>query len=63
MLVFLLFKKESESDYKLNYYVGKTDDNLNAISFESSCEIEKIIRVIAIDPKDRHIKRQAFACQ
>ena len=53
------FKKLSKtlgSDYKLNYYVGETDDDLNAISFESSCEIEKIIRVIAIEPKDRYKK-------
>ena len=53
------FKKLSKTlgeDYKLNYYVGETDDDLNAISFESSCEIEKIIRVIAIDPKDRYKK-------
>ena len=43
-------------DYKLNYYIGETDDDLNAISFESTCEIEKVIRVIAIDPKDRYKK-------
>lgn len=53
------FKKLGKTlgeDYKLNYYIGETDDDLNAISFESSCEIEKIIRVIAIDPKDRYKK-------
>ncbi len=43
-------------DYKLNYYIGETDDDLNAILFESTCEIEKVIRVIAIDPKDRYKK-------
>ena len=50
-------KEQAEKYFKkLYYYVGETDDDLNAISFESSCEIEKIIRVIAIDPRDRYKK-------
>ena len=37
------------SDYKLNYYEVDTDDDLRDITFTSSCEIEKIIRLIALE--------------
>ena len=37
------------SDYKLNYYEVDTDDDLKDITFSSSCEIEKIIRLIALE--------------
>lgn len=38
-----------ESDYKLNYYEVDTDDELRDITFSSTCEIEKIIRLIALE--------------
>ena len=37
------------SDYKLNYYEVDTDDELRDITFSSTCEIEKIIRLIALE--------------
>lgn len=37
------------SDYKLNYYEVDTDDELRDITFFSICEIEKIIRLIALE--------------
>ena len=37
------------SDYKLNYYEVDTDDELKDITFSSTCEIEKIIRLIALE--------------
>lgn len=37
------------SDYKLNYYEVDTDDKLRDITFSSTCEIEKIIRLIALE--------------
>lgn len=37
------------SDYKLNYYEVDTDDELRDITFSSTCEIEKIIRIIALE--------------
>ena len=37
------------SDYKLNYYEVDTDDDLRDITFSSTCEIEKIIRLIALE--------------
>ena len=37
------------SDYKLNYYKVDTDDELKDITFSSTCEIEKIIRLIALE--------------
>lgn len=45
------------SDYKLNYYEVDTDDDLKDITFTSTCEIEKIIRLIALD-KDKFDKRK-----
>ena len=43
------------SDYKLNYYEVDTDDDLRDITISSTCEIEKIIRLIALD-KDKFDK-------
>ena len=40
---------------KLNYYEVDTDDDLRDITFSSTCEIEKIIRLIALD-KDKFDK-------
>ena len=37
------------SDYKLNYYEVDTDEELKDITFSSTCEIEKIIRLIALE--------------
>jgi site-specific DNA recombinase len=37
------------SDYKLNYYEVDTDDELRDITLSSTCEIEKIIRLIALE--------------
>lgn len=37
------------SDYKLNYYEVDTNDELKDITFSSTCEIEKIIRLIALE--------------
>lgn len=37
------------SDYKLNYYEVDTDDELRDITFSSTCEMEKIIRLIALE--------------
>ena len=45
------------SDYKLNYYEVDTDDDLKDITFSSTCEIEKIIRLIALD-KDKFDKNK-----
>ena len=45
------------SDYKLNYYEIDTDDDLKDITFPSTCEIEKIIRLIALD-KDKFNKNK-----
>lgn len=43
------------SDYRLNYYLLDTDDDLKKLSFESKYEIEKIIRIIIIrDEKFRN---------
>ena len=45
------------SDYKFNYYVIDTDDDLKNIKFSSDVEIEKIIRLIALKP-DKKYKNQ-----
>ena len=45
------------SDYKFNYYVIDTDDDLKNINFYSEIEIEKIIRLIALKP-DKRFKNQ-----
>ena len=45
------------SDYKFNYYVIDTDDDLKNIVFSSEIEIEKIIRLIALKP-DKRFKNQ-----
>lgn len=45
------------SDYKFNYYVIDTDDDLKNIKFSSDVEIEKIIRLIALKP-DKRFKNQ-----
>ena len=37
------------SDYKLNYYEVDTNDELKDITFSSTCEIEIIIRLIALE--------------
>ena len=44
------------SDYKLNYYEVDTDDDLKDINFTSTCEIEKIIRLIALENNDKFDK-------
>ena len=41
------------SDYKLNYYEIETNDDLTDLGFDSTNEIEKIIRVIAINNKEK----------
>ena len=41
------------SDYKFNYYVIDTDDDLKNIKFSSDVEIEKIVRLIALKPDKR----------
>lgn len=45
------------SDYKFNYYVIDTDDDLKNIKFSSDVEIEKIVRLIALKP-DKRFKNQ-----
>ena len=49
------------SDYKLNYYEVDTDDDLKDITFSSTCEIEKIIRLIALDKDDKFDKNLKLA--
>ena len=41
------------SDYKLNYYEIETNDDLTDLGFDSTNEIDKIIRVIAINNKEK----------
>lgn len=45
------------SNYKFNYYVIDTDDDLKNIKFSSDVEIEKIVRLIALKP-DKRFKNQ-----
>ena len=40
-----------EKDYNLNYYLVNTDNEMKNIGFNPDNEIEKIIRVIAINDK------------
>ena len=42
------------SDYKLNYYFVEPDDDLSDISFSSNVDIEKIVRIIAINDKKKY---------
>ena len=42
------------SDYKLNYYFVEPDDDLSDISFSSNADIEKIVRIIAINDKKKY---------
>lgn len=42
------------SDYKLNYYFVESDDDLSDISFSSNVDIEKIVRIIAINDKKKY---------
>ena len=42
------------SDYKLNYYFVEPDDDLSNISFSSNVDIEKIVRIIAINDKKKY---------
>ena len=42
------------SDYKLNYYFVYPNDDLSDISFTSNVDIEKIIRIIAINVKKKY---------
>lgn len=42
------------SDYKLNYYFVYPNDDLSDISFTSNVDIEKIIRIIAINDKKKY---------
>ena len=44
------------NEYKLQYYEIDTDDNLKNLSFESDIEIEKIIRLIALENDDKFDK-------
>ena len=44
------------NEYKLQYYEIDTDDDLKNISFESDIEIEKIIRLIALENDDKFDK-------
>jgi len=46
------------SDYKLQFYEVDTDDDLKDIKFTSTCEIEKIIRLIALDNNDKFDKNK-----
>lgn len=46
------------SEYKLNYYKIDTDDDLKDIKFSSNCEIEKIIRLIALKNEDKFDKNK-----
>ena len=42
------------SDYKLNYYFVEPDDDLSDIGFSSNADIEKIVRIIAINDKKKY---------
>ena len=42
------------SDYRLNYYFVEPDDDLSDISFSSNVDIEKIVRIIAINDKKKY---------
>ena len=42
------------SDYKLNYYFVEPNDDLSDISFTSNVDIEKIVRIIAINDKKKY---------
>jgi site-specific DNA recombinase len=42
------------NDYKLNYYFVEPDDDLSDISFSSNADIEKIVKIIAINDKKKY---------
>ena len=52
----MLFNKLVEtlgSEYKLNYYKIETNDDLTDLGFDSTNEVEKIIRVITINNEEK----------
>ena len=42
------------SDYKLNYYLTEINDDTESINFTSNNDIEKIVRIIAINDKEKY---------
>lgn len=46
------------NDYKLNYYLTEINDDTNDMSFTPNNEIEKIVRIIAINDKEKYINNK-----
>ena len=46
------------NDYKLNYYLTEINDDSRDMSFTPNNEIEKIVRIIAINDKEKYINNK-----